>query len=168
VLDRFKDEVGTPPRLLGVQQEANCPMYRAWKSGSAYVVPTTVNSTVGLLSRVMYDSAPHTYGTFEDLRRLLIGNRGDLTTVNHEEFSEFLQSELDGKGLLPLLQEHDIDVTEKSVDKTGLIAMAATLREIRKGTIAAGSRVLCCMTSGTMHADGLAKPDLRISSRRVL
>lgn len=164
VLDRFKDEVGTPPRLLGVQQEANCPMYRAWKSGSAYVVPTTVNSTAGLLSKVMYDSAPHTYGTFEDLRRLLVRNHGELTTVNHDEFAEFLQSKLDGNELLPLLQDRGLDVTEKSADKTGLIAMAATLREIRKGTIAPGSHVLCCMTSGTMHADGLAKPDLRISS----
>jgi threonine synthase len=162
VLDRFKGEVGIPPRLLGVQQEANCPMYRAWKSGSPYVVPTPVNSTAGLLSKVMYDSAPHTYGTFVDLKRLLVTSRGDLTTVNHEEFAAFLQSDVGGKKVLRLLQDHGIDVTDEGVEKTGLIAMAATLREIRSGTIAAGSHVLCCVTSGAMHPDGRVRPYARI------
>ncbi|HXV12832.1 MAG TPA: pyridoxal-phosphate dependent enzyme [Candidatus Krumholzibacteria bacterium] len=166
VLERFRGELGTPPRLLGVQQEANCPMYRAWRSGSSYVVPQTVSSTTKLLSRVMYDNAPHTYGTFEDLRKVLTDYRGDLTTVNHEEFAEFLSSELDGSGVLELLADRGIDIAAETIDKTGLIAMAATLREIRRGTIAPGSRVLCCVTSGTMNPDGRVQPDLVIRSRQ--
>jgi hypothetical protein len=114
----------------------------------------------------MYDNAPHTYGTFEDLRKLLTDHRGDLTTVNHDEFAEFLSSELDGSGVLELLAERGIDVAAETIDKTGLIAMAATLREIRKGTIAPGSRVLCCVTSGTMNPDGRVQPDLVIRSRQ--
>jgi threonine synthase len=167
VLARFKDQIGDPPRLLGVQQEANCPMYRAWKSGSPYVIPAPVESTTALLSRVMYDSAPHTYGTFEDLRQLLVANRGDLTTVNHAEFAEFLRSDIDGRGVLKRLQDLGIDVTEESEEKTGLIAMAATLREIRRGTVAPGSHVLCCVTSGAMHPDGRAKPDATIAGERT-
>ncbi len=166
IFERFRDQLGMPPRLIGVQQEANCPMYRAWKSGSAYVVPQPVTSTTKLLSRVMYDNAPHTYGTFEDLRKLLTDYRGDLTTVNHDEFAEFLSAELDGSGVLELLAGRGIDIAAETVDKTGLIAMAATLREIRKGTIAPGRRVLCCVTSGTMNPDGRVKPDLMIRSRQ--
>jgi len=165
VLARFQHEIGTLPRLLGVQQEANCPMYRAWKSGTSYVVPQTVNSTTNLLSRVMYDNAPHTYGTYQDLRQLLVSNRGDLTTVNHPEFNEFLASELEGKNVLELLADHGIAVPAEAIDKTGLIAMCATLREIRNGTIAPGSHVLCCVTSGTMRPDGRVKPELQIRSR---
>jgi threonine synthase len=165
VFERFQKDVGTLPRLLGVQQEANCPMYRAWKSGSAYVVPQTVTSTTQLLSRVMYDSAPHTYGTYDDLRKLLTDHRGDLTTVNHEEFAEFLGADFDGRKMLDLLKEQGIDVPAAAIDKTGLIAMCATLREIRKGTIARGAHVLCCVTSGTSQPDGRAQPDLQIRSR---
>jgi hypothetical protein len=39
------------------------------------------------------------------------------------------------------------------------------LREIRNGTIAPGSHVLCCVTSGTMRPDGRVKPELQIRSR---
>lgn len=166
VFSRFQAELGTPPRFLGIQQEANCPMYRAWKSGSPYVVPDTVTSTRGLLSRVMYDTAPHTYGTYEDLHTLLTDHRGDLTTINHQEFAEFLSSDLEGRGVLERLKQIGIDIAPETIDKTGLIAMCATLREIRKGTIAPGAKVLCCVTSGTMHPDGRATPDLAIRSRR--
>jgi hypothetical protein len=158
VLDRFKDEAGALPRLLGIQQEANCPMYRAWKSGSGYVVPKTVDSTQKLLSRVMYDSAPHTYGTFEDLRKVLVKSRGDLITINHGEFAELLQADLGGKTALQQVQNLDIDLTEQSVEKTGLIALSGTLKEIRAGTIVAGSHVLCCITSGARHSDGVPIP----------
>ncbi len=165
VFERFQKDVGALPRLLGVQQEANCPMYRAWKSGSAYVVPQTVSSTTKLLSRVMYDSAPHTYGTYDDLRKLLTDHRGDLTTVNHQEFADFLSGEVDGRRTIERLRDHGIDVPDGAIDKTGLIAMCATLREIRNGTIAKGSHVLCCVTSGTNRPDGRATPDLQIRSR---
>ncbi len=168
VFARFQHEAGTPPRLLGVQQEANCPMYRAWKSGSAYVVPRPVSSTTGLLSRVMYDTAPHTYGTYEDLKQLLVSNRGDLTTVNHDEFTEFLGAGIEGRDVLDLLKQSGIEIRPETIDKTGLIAMCATLREIRNGTIEPGSHVMCCVTSGTLHPDGRATPDLAIRGRSVI
>ena len=167
VLDRFHDDAGPPPRLLGVQQEANCPMYRAWKTGSAYVVPRPVSSTTGLLSRVMYDTAPHTYGTYEDLKQLLVTHRGDLTTVNRDEFTDFLDSSIDGMSILERLAAHGIDIHPATIDKTGLIAMCATLREIRKGAIPAGSHVLVCVTSGTSNPDGRATPELTVRSRKT-
>lgn len=158
VLERFRDEAGAPPRLLGIQQAANCPMYRAWKSGTGYAVPETVESTRQLLSRVMYDSAPHTYGTFEDLKQVLTRSNGDLITIDHAEFAAFLGADLDGRTVLQRFQDHGLDITEQSVERTGLIALAGTLKEIRAGTIAAGSNVLCCITSGARHPDGVPVP----------
>jgi threonine synthase len=166
VLDRFRDDAGPSPRLLGIQQEANCPMYRAWKSGSAYVVPDTVDSTEKLLSRVMYDSAPHTYGTFEDLKDVLVRSRGDLITINHEEFAALLGTDLDGATVLQRLQAHAIPVTERSVEQTGLIALAGTFKQIRAGVIAPGSHVLCCITSGARHPDGAPVPYAALPSTR--
>jgi hypothetical protein len=50
------------------------------------------------------------------------------------------------------------------VEKTGMIALAGTLKEIDQGNIVQGERVLCSLTSGISESDGKAKPDLRISS----
>jgi hypothetical protein len=66
-----------------------------------------------------------------------------------------------------VFQRHGIDVTEQSMEKTGLIAVAGALKEIRRGTIAPGSRVLCCVTSGAMRSDGRAVPDARIPRDRT-
>ncbi|MGH7793249.1 MAG: hypothetical protein ACREOB_13120, partial [Thermodesulfobacteriota bacterium] len=114
-----------------------------------------------------YDVKPHTYGTYKDLTEILIRAKGDLTTINHTEFAEFLQAEFDGKGILDLLQDNGIDITlteGEVVEKTGLIALAGTLKEIDKGKIIRGSKVLCCLTSGISEADGKSKPEYRIPS----
>jgi hypothetical protein len=50
------------------------------------------------------------------------------------------------------------------VEKTGLIALAGTVKGIANGTIARGSKVLCCLTSGTRAGDGKARPDYVVSS----
>ncbi len=167
VLGSFRKELKVTPRLLGVQQEANSPMYRAWKTKKAIIVPTEINSMKELLTRVMYDVKPQTYGTFEDLKNVLVNNKGDLTTLNHREFADFLKKHFSGKSILDLLKDHGIDITLHNgevVEKTGLIALAGTLKEIDKGKIVKRSKVLCCLTSGISEADGKAKPDFSISS----
>jgi len=166
VLTHFSQELGGVPRFLGIQQEANCPMFRAWKS-----IPddTTygIEPTRPLLTKVMYDGKPETYGTYQHLRSILISTRGDLATVSHKEFTDFLKRDLGGKNILDRLREHGIDITLNSgevVEKTGMIALAGTLKEIDQGNIAKGDRVLCVLTSGISEADGRAKPELSISS----
>lgn len=156
------------PRFLGFQQEANCPMYSAWRAADPQGQGGSSAGRVGgeLLTKIMYDDSPQTYGTYEDLERVLVATRGDLKTVNHAQFAAALARRFDGKGILEWLGENDFHVHVRSdeiVDKTGLISLAGTLAAIDEGTIAEGSRVLCCLTSGTGRADGAAEPELRLS-----
>ena len=114
----------------------------------------------------MYDAKPHTYGTYKDLTDVLTSVNGDLTTLNHSEFADFLEYDFDGKGILDLLKDNGIEITVidgEVVEKTGLIALAGTLKEIDNGKIDKGSKLLCCLTSGISKADGKAKPEHRIS-----
>ena len=166
VLKTFEKEIGQLPRFLGIQQEANSPLFTAWKKREAETEPAEINSTNKLLAKVMYDSHPQTYGTFEEFRNILSATGGDLTTINHQEFTGFLEETYDGKNILDLLKEQGIEITVRKgevIEKTGLISLAGTLKEIDKGKIAKGSKVLSCLTSGISEADGKAKPELRIS-----
>ena len=166
VLKKFEKEIGQLPRFLGIQQEANSPLFRAWKKTEAETERAKINSTDKLLAKVMYDSHPQTYGTFEEFTRTLEATGGDLTTVNHQEFTDFLEKTLNGKTFLDFLKEQGIEITVRGgevVEKTGLISLAGALKEIDKGKIAKGSKVLCCLTSGMSEADGKAKPELRIT-----
>jgi threonine synthase len=166
VLNHFSQEIGNLPRFLGIQQEANCPMFKAWKS-KEYDGVDEMTSTGLLLSKVMYDAKPQTYGSYEDLRNLLSATGGDLTTINHQEFRGFLEEAYGGKNVLDLLKERGIEITLRGgevIEKTGLIALAGTLKEIDSGKIAKESKVLCCLTSGISEADGKAKPEIGIST----
>ena len=167
VLRSFRKELKNIPRFLGVQQEPNSPMFRAWKTKRTTLEPTEINSTKGLLTRVMYDVKPQTYGTYKDLKNILVTNGGDLTTINHQEFTDFIKKDFGGKTILDRLKEHEIEITLNNgevIEKTGMIALAGTLKKIDQGNIAQGERVLCSITSGISEADGKAKPDISISS----
>lgn len=166
VLRDFHKEIGDAPRFLGIQQEANCPMYQAWKTKKAFE-PVEMDSTKHLLTRVMYDSKPHTYGTYLDLVNVLSDSNGDLTTINRTEFADFLRCGDGREGVLDLLKDRGIEITAidgEVIEKTGLIALAGTLKEIDHKRIIKGSRVLCCLTSGISEADGKARPELEIVS----
>ncbi len=167
VLTRFSKEMPGPVRFLGIQQEANSPMYRAWKAKSTTIEPTEIHSTKELLTRVMYDVKPHTYGSYKDLRNVLVSTGGNLATINHKQFTEFLGKDFSGKSILGLLKDRGIDITLHNgevVEKTGLIALAGTMMAIDEGEISKGSKVLCALTSGISEADGKAKPEMRIST----
>jgi hypothetical protein len=167
VLNNFYNGKEKLPRFLGVQQEANCPMYKAWRSKKLKLEPDEIRSTSGLLTKVMYDVKPHTYGTYEDLTGLLMQSDGDISTINHAEFDNFVEQNIDGSNILGLLKKKEIPITVKNgevLEKTGLIALAGTFKEIDSGKIAKGSRVLCCLTSGVSQADGLAQAEYRFPS----
>jgi threonine synthase len=167
VLKGFEKGVGQLPRFLGVQQEVNAPLFTAWKKGKTDTGPTKMDSTNKLLAKVMYDCHPQTYGTFEEFRNILSAVGGDLTTVNHREFNSFLEQTFEENNILDLLKERGIEITVRGgevIEKTGLISLAGTLKEIDSGKIAEGSKVLCCLTSGISEANGMAKPERRISS----
>ena len=163
---KFGKGLGAPPRFLGVQQEANCPMYRSWKSRRRTLRPTKLHSTSQLLTKVMYDVKPHTYGTYKDLLDVLDHTHGTLSTINHAEFNALLERRFDGQGILDVLGEHGIPIREPIVEKTGLIALAGVFKAIDDGAVCKGSRLLWCLTSGISDADGLAQPEYRIRSLR--
>jgi len=167
ILAEFRKEMERLPAFLGIQQEVNAPLFRAWKKQEASGPPGEMHSTKYLLARVLYDIHPESNDTFGDLEKLLLTSGGDLTTVNHREFNGFLEKTYDGKNILDLLKERGVEITVREgevIEKTGLIALAGTLKEIDSGKIAKGNKVLCCLTSGISEADGMAIPECRISS----
>ncbi len=165
VLDAFREEVGALPRFLGIQQEANCPMFRAWNPEGARRLGPAGGRGGELLAKIMYDESPDTHRTWRDLRRLLLRTRGDLLTVNGAEFESRLAPPAEYGPLPDRLRSRGIAIATRSgqvVEKTGLLALAGTLKAIDEGIIRAGESVLCCLTGGAGEADGRARPELVI------
>ncbi len=152
------------PRFLGIQQAANCPMYRAWKEGRADAEGTALHSTRNLLTPVMYDGAPGEYGTFLRLKELLQRSRGDLITIDAGEFRQALIAD-GGRNVLAALGEQGIDIATvdgEVIEKTGMLTLAGVFKAIREGQIAGGSRVLACLTSGVRRSASAAVPFRRL------
>lgn len=152
------------PRFLGVQQAANCPLYRAW-NGQSVGGSAPLHTTRGLLTPVMYDGAPGEYGTYPRLKTLLERSRGDLTTVDADEFRQALVTD-DGCDVLATLRGRGIDISVvdgEVVEKTGLIAIAGVLKAIRSASIPRGNRVLVCLTSGARRSLKPAVPRARLA-----
>lgn len=168
VLGTFRTELEKVPRFLGIQQEANCPMFSAWKPEAAARITKPDKAERPLLTRIMYDETPQTYSTFDDMRQLLHRTRGDLLTINAEEFASSLQPAGEPNAILDLLRARSIAISLRAgaiLEKTGLIGLAGTLKAIDTGAISPGSRVLCCLTSGVSHADGMARPEVILRTR---
>jgi hypothetical protein len=165
VLRAFEGAVGPPPRFLGVQQAANAPVYRALARGAGDVPGAHEDRRAGLLSRVMYDPAPQTYGTMEDLREVVLSTSGNVVTVDDGEFEEHTV----GAAIPSLLEEQGIRISRRHgavLDKTGLMALVGAMKAIEAGGIAAGSRVLCCLTSGMSDSDGRAEPEAVVAGEQ--
>lgn len=167
VLRQHQHDLGRLPSFLGVQQAPNCPMYRALRGtdtgAGAGEAESEVRSTGRLLTRVMYDSSPQSYGTVDELRGVLDDTGGDLTLVDSADFRTLLEKDFDGAGILSVLGKAGVDIFLRDgeiVETTGLLALTGTLKEIAAGRIKAGSRVLVCLTSGTGRPDGAVVPEV--------
>ena len=168
VLATFRSEIPCLPRFLGIQQAVNCPMFEAWRPEAASLQGKAGHGEK-LLTRVMYDNSPQTYKTYSDLRQLLLMSKGDLLTINVEEFDSYTSPVAEYGSLPELLRSQGIAISLRSgqvVEKTGMIALAGTLKAIDAGTVEPGSSVLCCLTSGISAADGLAQPELTVRNVR--
>lgn len=162
VFETFRKDLGSIPRFLGVQQEANCPMFRSWKTEGDNVRAIDIDSTDVLLSRILYDVRPQTYGSHRELNNMLSRTNGDITTVNASEFLALLGNLIEGQNSFEHLGRHGVGIPfdgDMPVERTGLIALAGTLKEIQNGTIQAGQSVLCCLTSAATRADGQARAE---------
>jgi len=165
VLKNFREDIGGLPRFLGIQQEANCPMYRAWKPAAARRPDKAGRGPEGLLAKIMYDRSPDTHKTWRELHRLLLLTRGDLLTVNGEEFDARLRPSPEYGPILELLRSRGIAISLRSgqvLDKAGMIALVGTMKAIDAGIIPAGNSVLCALTGGVSAADGRARPERTI------
>ena len=159
------------PTFIGVQQAENCAMFTAWRAGSPDVRTRPVRSTAALLSPVMYDARPQTYGTFERLSNLLARTSGRLTTLDHDGFERLLDEHPVGRELLSCLADRGVTITCRDgriVERTGLMAILGALDEVDNGRIARGSRVLVALTSGAGTSDGRAVPHLRLNELSML
>lgn len=169
VLKTFREDIRRLPRFLGVQQEANCPMFRAWNPEAAKRLDPAGRHDGRLLARIMYDDSPDTHGTYRDLRRLLLLTRGDLLTVNAEEFDSRVNRSAEYGSILELVRSCGIAIGVRSdqvIEKTGLLALAGTLKAVDAGAIKSGESVLCCLTGGVGEADGRARPELVVRDAR--
>jgi hypothetical protein len=164
ILRRHAREAGPLPRFLGVQQEENCPVYRAWRYGDAQGDGAVVRSTSGLLNKVMYDSAPQTYGSLGALREVLTASAGRVTTVSRAEIDAFV-----AERAVPELLAGGFDVDPDAGQPAALMTLAGVLKEIRAGAIARGSRVLCLLTGGASRRREPPEPGLfrRLSVERI-
>jgi hypothetical protein len=167
VLRQHQAELGRLPGFLGVQQAPNCPMYSALRGAEtgtgAREGESEVRSSGRLLTRVMYDSSPQSYGTVDALRGVLDDTGGDLTLVDSADFRGLLEEDFDGAGILSVLGKAGVNIFVRDgeiVETTGLLALTGTLKEIDAGRITAGSRVLVCLTSGTGRPDGAVVPEV--------
>jgi threonine synthase len=170
MLEPFRGRLGGLPSFLGVQQAANCPMVRAWRGDGDTAEVALPSSTGGLLARVMYDGAPKTYRTFEDLKRLLSATAGDLTTVDSDDFDRWLAEPIAGQTALDHLAAAGLRITARGgeiVEKAGLMGLAAAVREIAAGRFPEGSRLLVNVTGGTAEATGQVLPDFVIGPGEV-
>jgi len=166
VLQSCGENLKTLPRFHGVQQQANCPMFNAWKSKQEGIEYNT-NPNAELLSKVMYDVNPQTHGTYADLENILAGTGGELTTINAREFRATLERRFSNRTILDLLEENELSITRCNGDireKSGLLALAGLLKEIDRGHILPGSRVLCSLSGGASMADGKAQAERHIAS----
>ncbi len=162
VLAAFRKEIGRLPQFLGIQQEGNCPMFRAWHPAAAKSLEEAARGRGTLLARTMYDDSPGTHGTWRDLRRLLLMTRGDMATVNGRELDSRLRPSADYGSILDLLRSRDIAITAGPagiVETAGIIALAGILKAVDAGAVVAGETVLCCLTGGVSAADGRARPE---------
>jgi len=104
------------------------------------------------LSRVMYDRHPETYGTFDELERLLARTDGRTIETDATEFARWIEQPLEGVAMVERLAAVGIDVAVDTsgaiIEKTGLVALAGLLAEIEAGRVPAGTRALVCLTGG--------------------
>jgi hypothetical protein len=127
------------PRFIGVQQEANCFMYQKWKK-------TVFPLTSELIVPTLFDHNPdHSFGTFPAFQRMLEESHGDMVTINWREFERYITPKTMGyireQGLFHTIRDGQY------VARSGLMALAGTLKAIDQGLIRQGP-VLHCMCDG--------------------
>jgi len=147
------------PAFLGVQQAANCYMFRRWTGkkvvdASPLIVPT------------LFDRNPNaSFGTYQAVAGLLKDTNGSLVTINQEEFERYIS-----KKVLDRLGEKGIRHTVrkgKILWRSGLMCLAGVMKAMEHGAINKGA-ALVCMTDGARKYTAPPKPFTVIESENDL
>lgn len=134
------------PKLLGVQQQANAPMVRAWSEGAreigrrhrrarpaAYLEPGLYNT----------DPGPNYTRLFEHLERF----GGALVGIDARDYERHADR------VVQRLADVGVDLTRRPgsdevLEKAGLLAAVGLLEAIERGHVAPGERALSLLTGG--------------------
>lgn len=155
------------PRLLGLQQEANAPMVRAWRAGDAALEERHVQPRPEeYLEPGLYNVRPDEgYG-------LLLGalrrHGGELSAVRREDLCAH------GERVRGWLRRAGCDVADapgrpgEPLEKAALITGAGVVQAIEEGRVRPGERVMYLITGGLRPrgAGGLPEPDACVDASR--
>lgn len=148
----IKDEIKAVPKFLGIQQEANSPMVKAWKDRNSKIEERHLVLNPGpLMEPALYNTNPAK--SYEALYEMLQKYGGELLSVGNEFYNrcELVITELKNKGIS--ITEIDGNI----IEKTGLITGVGILKAIDNGTIKKGERVLYLLTGGNVKGKDLGK-----------
>jgi threonine synthase len=133
------------PRFLGFQQEANCPMVRAWADGSREIGAAHVGaSPQNYLEPGLYNTNPgHSYTRLFGLMKYF---GGDLLAVSDDDYARYLPEVLD------LLAQAGVELTRLPsgdlLEKTGVLTGVGILKAIATGRVRRDEGVLWLLTGG--------------------
>jgi threonine synthase len=147
------------PAFLGVQQEANCYMFRRW-TGKKVV------DTSPLIVPTLFDRNPNaSFGTYQAVAALLKETNGSLVTINQGELERYIP----GKVMDRLVEKGVRHTARKGkiLWRSGLMCLAGVMKAIDHGVINDGS-ALVCMTDGVRKYTVPPKPFMVVESENDL
>ena len=133
------------PRFLGFQQEANCPMVRAWLEGSREIGPGHVEPyPENYLEPGLYNTNPGE--SYTRLFELMKYFGGDLLSLSASDYAQYAPQ------VVRILEQAEIELTRldsgELIEKTGVLTGVGILKAIETGRIRRGEGVLFLLTGG--------------------
>jgi threonine synthase len=133
------------PRFLGFQQDANCPMVRAWLEGSREIGSGHVEAhPERYLEPGLYNTNPgESYARLFQLMRTF---GGDLLALSNRDYARYAPQ------VTRLLEQAGIELTRldggELIEKTGVLTGVGILKAIATGRIRRGEGVVYLLTGG--------------------
>jgi threonine synthase len=154
------------PRFLGLQQDANAPMVRAWGEGASAIGARHVAAAPDrYLEPGLYNTNPEeNYARLHDLIRRFGGELEAVSEAGYRRHEETLLGWFAARGLAFTRRPDSAEVLEK----TGLITGAGLLEAIERGRVPAGRTALYLLTGGlrAVETGAALAPHARVDDTR--
>jgi len=143
------------PRFLGFQQDANCPMVRAWRDGSRDIRPQHIDAhPEKYLEPGLYNTDPGE--SYTRLFELMNDFGGDLESLSDRDYEHYAPQ------VVELLDRAGIELTRldhgELIEKTGVLTGVGILKAIDTGRIRCGESVLFLLTGGRRMRTANSRP----------